>query len=480
MIRWMMFFLVGMLMLPATVIAQDTPIATSGLTIHVVQRNETLFSIAQQYESSVDELAALNGLGDVNNIQAGQRLLVPTDSSPVEQIAPRTHTVLIGETLDSIATFYGVTVSDLINWNPEITSPETIYVGQVLTVSGISTTGTFVDTTDITTAEEDVVHTIQSGETLFRIATMYGVTVDEIVQANAIEDPTLIFAGQTLTIPGVAVPQPASTLPAPLATLDISPPIFIEGKTGRLQLTTVTSVTVSGRFLEQELRVASEQEGTVHTILVGVPVFTEPGIYQMTLNFTDGNAQVTTLPVNLLVIGGAYGSEIISLLEDRNELLNPIVEDEEMNLLRRVMSPFTPDRYFDGQMGLPAAAPITSPFGTNRSYDGGQIFDRFHGGTDFAGAPGSPIIAPAAGRVVLADTLNVRGIATVIDHGHGVYSLYAHQSERFVELGEFVTPSQVIGSIGSTGRVEGAHLHWEIWVNGIQVDPMQWVSHSFS
>jgi murein DD-endopeptidase MepM/ murein hydrolase activator NlpD len=81
--------------------------------------------------------------------------------------------------------------------------------------------------------------------------------------------------------------------------------------------------------------------------------------------------------------------------------------------------------------------------------------------------------------VVLADTLNIRGVATVIDHGWGVYTTYSHQSESYVHVGDFVTLGQVIGTVGDSGRVTGAHLHWEVWVGGVSVDPMQWTVQSF-
>ena len=148
-----------------------------------------------------------------------------------------------------------------------------------------------------------------------------------------------------------------------------------------------------------------------------------------------------------------------------------------MTLLRNVTAPFTPELYMESSMGLPAAAAVTSQFGTLRSYNGGA-FNRYHNGTDFAGAPGTPILAPAAGQVVMADTLNVRGNATMIDHGWGIYTGYWHQTEIYVQPGDFVQTGQIIGTIGATGRVTGAHLHWELWVNGVTVDPMQWVQQS--
>jgi len=98
-----------------------------------------------------------------------------------------------------------------------------------------------------------------------------------------------------------------------------------------------------------------------------------------------------------------------------------------------------------------------------------------HAGEDFAVPPGTPVLAPAAGTVVLAEPLFVRGNAVVIDHGRGVYSGYWHMQSLSVKAGDRVSPGEVLGTVGSTGLSTGAHLHWEMRVDGIAVDPLQWV-----
>jgi murein DD-endopeptidase MepM/ murein hydrolase activator NlpD len=89
------------------------------------------------------------------------------------------------------------------------------------------------------------------------------------------------------------------------------------------------------------------------------------------------------------------------------------------------------------------------------------------------------LLVTGAGVVILAENLPVRGNATIIDHGWGVITGYWHQSEIYVAVGDVVAPGQTIGVVGSTGRSTGPHLHWEMWVGGVQVDPMQWVQQSF-
>jgi murein DD-endopeptidase MepM/ murein hydrolase activator NlpD len=120
---------------------------------------------------------------------------------------------------------------------------------------------------------------------------------------------------------------------------------------------------------------------------------------------------------------------------------------------------------------------ITSNFGTRRSYNS-NLVDTFHSGTDFGGDIGTPIYAPAAGSVVLAERLAVRGNAVLIDHGLGLFTGYWHQTRLAVAVGQEVKPGDLIGFLGDTGMVTGPHLHWEMRLNGIAVEPLQWVQQT--
>lgn len=461
--------------------------ASPDVTIHVVQRGENLFRIAMRYGMTVEDLSRLNGIVNPASLQVGQRLLIhPVSASPAGQA----HIVQPGETLSSIAAFYFTSVDELMRFN-EIPDSGSVYVGQMLVIAPDSILESAQ--TDAMVPEKvneppavsgettsPLIHTVQRGETLFRIAQSYNTTVNALMQANSINDPSVIYAGQQVLIPGYEAPQLALDLPEPMTSFEINPQTLIEGQAVRIRLVTSRPVTISGNFIGRILGVNSEENLTRHTILQGIPLYTEAGVYplELLLNDTETGVQ-TAFSTSLQVVTGSYGRESITLLADRGGLLDPVVEDAELNLLQTIMTVISDTRYFEGAMSLPAAATIISPFGTRRSYNGSE-FNRFHSGTDFAGVPGTPILATAPGQVVLVDTLNVRGMATVIDHGWGIFTGYWHQSQQYVQLGEFVTTGQVIGTIGSTGRVTGAHLHWELWVGGVPVDPMQWVRQSFT
>lgn len=469
-------FLASLLILPVSG-QEDDP----NLTIHVVQRGENLFRIALNYGLTTDVVAAANGISDPSNIRVGQRIIIPVEGIPIPaaETPAQRHVVQAGESLFSIAQAYGLTTDQLATQNG-ITDPNTLFVGQLLQVGAAPAAPEAAPPEEVA-ADNDITttHIVQGGETLFRIATQYGTSVAVLQEANGITDPTVIYAGQEILIPGVEPPQLALDLPELVTGVDVNPTFLAEGRSGRIRLTTQAPATVTGSFLGRELRVMPDTAGTTHVALIGVPIYTEGGVYPLELMATplNGDAAVS-LSLNVQVTGGGYGSQSITIPNDRLELLSTAVEENELSIIQTVTSEFNTERYFEGPMSLPAAAVMNSPFGTRRSYNGGPV-DRYHTGADFAGAPGTPVFAAAPGRVVLADTLNIRGVSVIIDHGWGVYTNYSHLSERYVQIGDFVETGQTIGTVGSTGRATGAHLHWEMWVNGVVVDPMQWVRQSF-
>jgi murein DD-endopeptidase MepM/ murein hydrolase activator NlpD len=127
---------------------------------------------------------------------------------------------------------------------------------------------------------------------------------------------------------------------------------------------------------------------------------------------------------------------------------------------------------------LPFVAPresrITSGFGHGRVFNG-QVQSR-HTGTDFAGAVGAPVRAPARGIVALVDDFYLGGGVIYIDHGAGLVTAYLHLSAKEAAEGDVVERGQMIGRIGATGRVTGPHLHWIVRYGGHTVDAMSLVN----
>ena len=140
----------------------------------------------------------------------------------------------------------------------------------------------------------------------------------------------------------------------------------------------------------------------------------------------------------------------------------------------------TPEKYWRGAFLTPNAGRTSTRYGVRRYYNGEFAKDYYHRGQDYAGAAGSTVITPAAGRVALVGKVSqgfrVHGNVVGIDHGQGVISIFMHLSRIDVKEGDFVQAGQKIGAVGSTGASTGPHLHWGLYVNGQSVDPLPWKS----
>jgi murein DD-endopeptidase MepM/ murein hydrolase activator NlpD len=117
----------------------------------------------------------------------------------------------------------------------------------------------------------------------------------------------------------------------------------------------------------------------------------------------------------------------------------------------------------------PAAGPNGSPFGLRRYFNGQPRSP--HSGLDIKAPDGSEVTASNDGEIVLAENLFFTGNTIIVDHGLGLYTIYAHLSRMEVGVGDEVRRSQVIGRVGATGRVTGPHLHWAVKLGGSRVDP---------
>jgi len=460
---------------------------TSPFAVHVVQRGENLFQISLKYNLFAQQVAQANGITDSNSIIVGQRLIIPVVPDEAQRLV---HIVAAGETLASIAAAYTRSDTQLLAQN-KLESADAIFVGQELVIvpgpadSGAATPGADARAiaggsshsfTQFGESVEPFLHTVTAGETLFEIGLRYNQTVAAMVQANNLLDPSQLSIGQRLIIPGIQLPKLAQDLPPQVEAFTIDPSVLPTGRSARVALHLNTPGSVSASFLGRRQPVIESADSLQHRILLAVPMFTEVAIYPLELVLALRSGERSFIVANLQVIGGAYGYQNITI--NNSDLLTADVEAQEIKLLEDFTRNFRPERSWKNSLSLPAAAAMNARFGILRSYNGGE-YDRYHRGVDFAGAPGTSVLAAAEGTVILSDRLQIRGNTTLIDHGWGLYTLYAHQNETYVQPGEVVLSGQVIGTIGSTGRSTGPHLHWEVWLNGVAVDPLQWVQQTF-
>ena len=436
-----------------------------GLSLYFVKADDTLESIAAELGMTPALLRSINALTEPR-LTPGQDLLVPLMQTVFE------HRVRAGDTLYGIANLYDISASEIAAFN-DMQIDDIIYVGQLLRLRA-----PFAAANGQLRNPFLLVHSVAAGESLSQIAVRYAIPLAELAAANEMEESALLPVGARLRIPGWEVPLAPAGLPVAVEAVELRPATLSEGRIVRLRLQTKKPATLSARFLGREITAHAQDDGHDHYLLLPAPMFTEPGLHFIDMKLFVENEAEASFSLQVQVLSGHYPEEQITLLPDRAELLSSEIEEAEDERVRNVMSFVQPWRSFGGGMQAPAAGSISSYYGSLRSYNGGP-FNRFHSGTDYDAPRGSVIFAAAPGRVVLVERLAIRGLASIIDHGWGVYTGYWHQENVTVGLGQQVNAGQIIGAVGRSGRVSGAHLHWELWVNGVPVDPLQWLEEPF-
>jgi murein DD-endopeptidase MepM/ murein hydrolase activator NlpD len=148
----------------------------------------------------------------------------------------------------------------------------------------------------------------------------------------------------------------------------------------------------------------------------------------------------------------------------------------EMERQGAVYASLLPAALWSGPWRTPLDSEVVGVFG-RRSLVNGEARSP-HGGVDLRGATGTPIQAPAAGRVAYLEDTYFGGLVLLVDHGLGLISGYRHLSEAKVAVGQEVRPGQVIGLVGMSGRVTGPHLHFDLHLCGARVEPLAWIEAS--
>jgi murein DD-endopeptidase MepM/ murein hydrolase activator NlpD len=383
-------------------------------------------------------------------------------AAPPAQEPTAVYVVQLDDTLSAIALRYDTTLQALVQANG-IENPDLIYPGQRLVISSVS------PTPEPTTQEQ--VHIVQRDETLYRIALRYGTTVQALAAANNLANPNLIHWGQKLIIPS-AMASPAEPLPPPFAGVELTPSPVVQGQTLVVKVKAEGIVGLSGLYDGDRPTIFVEGEEE-QWALIGIHALTEVGTHPLKLAASDAEGQQTEILLSVPVVDGGYGVENIVLPPGRASLLDPDLLQAERERLEQVFGIFGRQQLWVGPFIVPAEGPITSQFGTRRSYNGGPATS-YHEGIDYDAPPGAAVLAANDGQVALAEPLSVRGNAVIIDHGLGIHSGYYHLSEINVQEGQQVKKGDVVGKVGDTGLATGPHLHWEIRVHGINIDPAQW------
>jgi murein DD-endopeptidase MepM/ murein hydrolase activator NlpD len=203
--------------------------------------------------------------------------------------------------------------------------------------------------------------------------------------------------------------------------------------------------------------------------LMPIAVADTPGVYEIEFLAEDGKPLASA---KLTLRATRFPTQNV-VLAPQIEALHSTPED--IQTLTEFRNTVSDVKYWEDPLTAPVPGCILSPFGVKRLHNG-KPTGEIHSGIDQRSPAGRPVHAVAGGIVKIAQPFAVLGGAVAIDHGQGLETMYLHMSKLLVEPGAHVKKGEVIGYVGSTGRANGPHLHWVIDVNGVPVNPQQWVA----
>ena len=250
------------------------------------------------------------------------------------------------------------------------------------------------------------------------------------------------------------------------ANVDISSIPLASMVPGGIAVIPTPARAISGSYRNEKIMLANFK-GEQFAV-IGIPLSVEAGTQNFTLVLADGGRQELAFQVQ----DKSYSEQHLTITNNRQ--VNPNAEDMQRISRERLemdtaFSTWTDDLEPVFQMKPPVEGIRSSSFGLRRFFNG-QARNP-HSGMDIAADEGTPIYAPAPGVIRATGNYFFNGNTIILDHGHGLISLYCHMNTIDVEVGSSVKTGEQIGRVGQTGRVTGPHLHWSINLNNTRVDP---------
>lgn len=441
--------------------------AQEGGPFYVVQAGDALSRIAYNFGTTVEAIVAENGILNPNLLVPGTTLVIPGFHDLSGYITSGGE-IQYGESAESLSLLHGISPEQLARYNRWL-NPERAYVGQPLILPQE------IDAEVVVPTSRSILPA--SGETLLEIAIRENLNPWSVARTSRHEDRMWVVPGNPLRLS--STDQATNALPEPITGAQVNPQLMVQGKTVRIYLDYAGPSFVDGQLGEWSLTF-HELEPSRLVALQGVSAIAEPGTYDLEIRLREGPDEPAffTFRQPVPLIPGGYGFDPV--LDVPGVTLDPAAIAAEQQIWDLFTGEATPERMWEGSFSYPATRTSVFPsvFGSRRNYNQ-QGYYNYHTGQDFYSLMGEPIPAAARGRVVMARSLTVRGNTIVIDHGWGVFTAYAHQSQMRVAEGDVVEGGQVIGLVGNTGRVAAPHLHWEVIVGGVPVDPLEWVETEF-
>jgi len=240
----------------------------------------------------------------------------------------------------------------------------------------------------------------------------------------------------------------------------------VPGGIAIIQLNETGDIAPRVSYNKKSVMVIKHQQ-TWHA-LIGIPLAAKNGEHSISSEHAGTNHNYT-----FLVSNKQYETQHLTIKNKRK--VNPNPDDmkrigKEKKQINAALAHWDDNLYTDTLLlDLPVVGRLSSPFGLRRFFN--EQPRKPHSGIDIAAPKGTPINAPASGKVILTGDFFFNGNSAFIDHGQGLITMYCHMDSIKVKEGQLLKQGEQIGTIGMTGRVTGPHLHWSISMNNARIDP---------
>ena len=441
-----------------------------------VTKGDTLWSISKQYNISLELILALNNIKDKDTLSIGQIIKIPQDNLSAADY--NMHIVKKGETLWSIAQKYNLSI-DLILATNNIANSELIFIGQEMKIplhkNAVTETNivnqAVIDkknndiNNNISQPEnaEPIVYTVKAGDNLWNISRKYGVSVEVIISVNNLKEKNLLSLGQKLEIPAIGG--------------------GVSNSNQKQEPTIITYTVVKGDTLwsisqrydvNMSTIISTNNLKEISRLSIGQKL--KLPITNMDIAKAEGYDQEAEAEEIIYYV--KKGESLWSISREYNVKLeaiiaaNSITDASKISAGQQLRIPNVPGaRSNICNFIWPVRGRITSPYGM-RVISGRK---EFHAGIDIGGPTGTNILAAESGRVSYAGYMRGYGNVIILSHDGGYSTVYGHNSVNLVKKGQYVKKGSIIGKVGRTGNATGSHLHFEVRLGGKPVNPLSYL-----
>ncbi len=439
---------------------------------HKVTKGDTLWSISKQYNLSLQLILAFNNIKDKDTLSIGQIIKISQDNLPATDY--NMHIVNKGETLWSIARKYNLSV-DLILATNNIANSELISIGQEMKIP--SHKNAVAETNIVSQPVIDkknnninqpekakpIVYTVKVGDNLWNISRKYGVSVEVIIEVNNLKDKDLLSLGQKLEIPAIGggISDSNQKQEPTIITYTV-----VKGD---------TLWSISQRFdVKMTSIISANNLKEISRLSIGQKL--KLPITNMDIAKAEGYSQEAAAEDIIYYV--KKGESLWSISREYNVKLesiiaaNSIADASKISAGQQLRIPnVLRTRSNICNFIWPVRGRITSPYGVRVLYGRKE----FHAGIDIGGPTGTNIVAAESGRVSYTGYMRGFGNVIVLSHDGGYSTVYGHNLVNLVKKGQYVKKGSIIGKVGRTGNATGSHLHFEIRLSGKPVNPLPYL-----